>query len=99
MKIILHVPRKSEAELHPDLKQDISVTPRFYHRQGLVPVFYFTTVDAKGNEEKHVLTINAGNKKMHINKLVEVVPACDEDKKSINHANNGRSTSDTSAED
>ncbi len=78
MKIRIHLPRKTEGEIHPPhIKTDIEVTPKFYKKTGLVPVFYFTTVDAKGHEEQHVLSVNAANKRVVVEKLVEVVPYCD----------------------
>lgn len=77
MKIVIHLPRKSEASVTPDPKSDLTVHPKFYKKMGLVPVFYFTTIDAHNHEERHVLSINAANKQMKVEKLVEVVPVCD----------------------
>jgi hypothetical protein len=77
MKIQIHLPRQSEAEIEPPLKTDLTVKPKFYKTEGLVPVFYFTTVDAKHREEKHVMLINAKSKKISVEKLKEVIPLCD----------------------
>lgn len=80
MKIRIQLPRESEARVFPVQKQDIDVIPRFYKKTGLVPVFYLTTIDANGHEEPHVLLLNAANKQIRIDKLVEVIPQCDEEK-------------------
>jgi hypothetical protein len=78
MKIVIHLPRHSEAELEPSLRTDLSVKPKFYKKTGWVPVFYFTTVDAHQREERHVLMVSAANKQIKVEKLVEVIPACNE---------------------
>jgi dUTPase len=78
MRIQIHLPRQSEAEIEPTIRSDITVKPKFYKKMGLVPVFYFTTIDKKNREERHVLMINAASKRMTVEKLVEVVPICDE---------------------
>jgi hypothetical protein len=62
----------------------VTVRPKFYKKTGNVPVFYFTTVDSRGREERHVLLISAANKQIKVEKLVEVVPACNEDKERQN---------------
>ena len=79
MKIRFHLPRESEAKLSPALKQDLDIHPRFYKKAGFTPFIYFTTVDAKGNEEPYVMLVNAASKAIRVEKLVEVIPACDED--------------------
>ncbi len=77
MQILIHLPRKSEADISPMPEDDLCITPKFYKRTGYVPVFYITTVDANGEEEKHVLVLSAANKILRVDKLVEVVPECD----------------------
>ncbi len=79
MKLKIHLPRESEAKITPTIRQDIEIAPRFYKRNGWVPVFYFTAVDAKGNEVQYVMTVSAGTMQVRIEKLVDVIPACDED--------------------
>jgi hypothetical protein len=79
VKVILHLPRPSEAAMEPSLKQDLVITPRFYRKTGVVPVAYISTEDAKGRKEQYVLQIHAGTKQLRVEKLVEVVPVCDTD--------------------
>ncbi len=78
MQIKLHLPRRSEAEIEPEQKQDLIITPKFYKRSGSVTFCYLTTVDSNGQEEYYMMTISASSKRLHIEKLVEVVPSCDE---------------------
>ncbi len=82
MEVKIHLPRKSEAELNPTLEQDLIVRPKFYKRTGWVPVFHMTTVDEQGNEELYTMVISAATKQIRVDKLVEVVPACDDPKRS-----------------
>jgi hypothetical protein len=79
MKLVVHLPRQSEAELEPRLKEDLVIRPKFYKKTGWVPVFHFTTSDAKNREERHVLLVSAATKQIKVEKLVEVIPACDKD--------------------
>ncbi len=75
MKIVFHLPRESEATITPNQKQDFTVIPKFYRRVGWFTLLHFTTVDAKGREEPHILSINATNKQIRVEKLTEVIPA------------------------
>jgi hypothetical protein len=81
MRIQLHLPRKSEAELSPEIDADIYIRPRFYKRTGTVPVLYLSTIDAFNKMEHYVLLINATSKNIRCEKLVEVAPACNEYKR------------------
>lgn len=97
MKVLIHLPRQTEAEIEPTVKTDITIKPKFYKRAGLVPIFYFTTVDAHQREERHVLLISAASKQIKVEKLVEVVPACDD--KEAHNANSSGSADDEASED
>lgn len=79
MKIKVHLPRRSEADIAPPQKQDIEIQPKFYRKTGWSPILYFTTVDSKGDEEQHIMSIHAGNKGIKIERMIEVTPACDDD--------------------
>jgi hypothetical protein len=78
MEVQIHLPRKTEAELTPEMRVDLKIRPKFYKRVGLVPIFYFTTIDGHGEEERHVLQVNAQTKKVSVERMVEVTPACNE---------------------
>ncbi len=79
MKVKIHLPRKSEADITPSQKQDLEIHPRFYRKTGWSPILYFTTIDSKGNEEQHIMFVHASNKGLKIERLQEVTPACDDD--------------------
>jgi hypothetical protein len=95
MRIRIHLPRKSEASIQPFIDEDIIVTPKFYKRTGWVPIFYFTTIDAGDKEERHVLSISAANKYVRVEKLNEVVPACDEPIKKQKKESHGTASHET----
>lgn len=97
MKILLHLPRNSEAEIEPKLNSDIIVRPKFYKKSGWVPVFYITTVDNYNHEERHVFSISASTKQLKVEKLLEVIPAFND--KEQERANDRRSADDETAED
>lgn len=77
MKIKLHLPRPSEADLHPELTEDIVVKPRFYKQTGWTKVLYITVEDAKGKSEQYIMSVSATTKNLKVDKLKEVVPTCD----------------------
>lgn len=81
MKIVVHLPRASEATVqHNDKPEgDITIKPRVYAKNGLVNVLHFSVANAKGETDRYVVTVSAANKGLRLQKLVEVVPACDED--------------------
>ena len=81
MQVIIHLPRRSEAEITPLQEEDLVITPKFYKKTGWIPILHFTTTDARGNEEQHVLSISAATKLLRIDKLVEVIPECDDGRK------------------
>ncbi len=96
MKVSVHLPRESEASLHqPSLKGDITITPRVYKRIGLVTIAHLT-VATEHAVERYSLMVSTANGQLRIEKLVEVVPACDEPLK-VKDAH--RSTGDAASKD
>ena len=100
MKIQIHLPRQSEAEIEPALEDDITVLPKFYKKSGFVNFLYITTITAKGKETRHVLTVNASNGKLLLNSLVEVMPDCDNpNKREKKDAESSGQTDDEAVQD
>jgi hypothetical protein len=77
VKINIHLPRRSEADVDPKLESDLVIRPKFYKRTGMVPILYFTAVNKQGKEDRHVLLINAASGNIRVERLVEVIPDCD----------------------
>lgn len=77
MKVQIHLPRQSEAEIKPPLSGDLTIRPKFYKKTGLVPILHFTTIDGRNREERYVMLLSATSRQVRIEKLVEVIPDCD----------------------
>lgn len=78
MKIKVHLPRPTEATVTPKALEEVVIVPKFYKKTGFVPIFYMTTEDSFGNEERYVVQISGTSKFVRTDKLVEVIPDCDE---------------------
>lgn len=77
MQLTIHVPRPYEADLKPSLKQDLEVRPKFYAKQGWVPLLPITTTDAKGRERRFMLSVSATNGAVRTMEMKEVEPEVD----------------------
>lgn len=97
MKLTLHLPRASEATIKPAVASDINIEPVFYKKKGWVNTLFLTTQDAKGRSTQYVLSVNAGNKDLKLEKLVAVVPDCDTDEPTKDEENEHNSGSPTDA--
>lgn len=77
MQLTIHIPRSYEADLRPSLKQDLEIKPKFYAKQGWVPLLPITTTDAKGRERRFMLAVSATNGGVKTFEMKEVEPEVD----------------------
>jgi hypothetical protein len=87
MHLTIHVPRPYEAEVKPALKQDLEIRPRFYRKQGWVPLLPITVSDAKGRERRYMLSVSATNGAVVTQEMKEVIPDADTKGKIVDNDN------------
>jgi hypothetical protein len=75
----IHLPRESEGAVKIQADGDIVIKPRFFKKIGWVPLFHMTLTDANKREDNYVVMVSAATKYIKVEKLVEVVPQCDEE--------------------
>jgi len=77
MQFKIHVPRLSEAEVQPRMKDDLIVTPRVYRKTGRMPALYVTSTDDNGHVYEYVVYQNASDATLSISQMTLVTPKCD----------------------
>lgn len=94
MKIVVHWPRPVEASVTPMHSNEIEIQPKFYRRTGMVPVLHITTHDVRKKEERYVLSVSAASGQLKIERLIEVVPLCDDKPYIEEGGSNGTATTE-----
>ena len=77
MQVKILVPRPEEARITPQLTGEVVISPRFFKKLGWVKLFDITAVDAKNRTQNYSLTVSAGSGMLRLERMTEVIPACD----------------------
>jgi hypothetical protein len=83
MFLTIHTPRPYEAEIKPQLKQDLEIRPRFYRKQGWFPLLPITIVNAKGRERRYMISVSATSGALMMQEMKEVAPDADTKGKTV----------------